>query len=168
MLHYPRSSAMRPVLAAWLGYAACLALSPSLAQAQPADWSKMPTMRLERQFGGPLKDTIIQRWRDPADGTVCVIYLPINAPHSQPQSSGYVQYGSASIGTISCFAGPAPSVAGGAPPQAAVAPAAPRAPALAAAPAKPALVQRVSTPQPPVSLDGRANPVTPAAAETPR
>ncbi len=59
-------------------------------------------MQLERQFAGPLQDTIIQRWRDPADGTICYIYLPITAPHSPPTGSGYVQYGSNTIGSISC------------------------------------------------------------------
>ena len=53
----------------------------------------MPRMVLERQFAGPLQDTLIQRWRDPTDGTICYIYLPITAPHSSPTQSGYVQYG---------------------------------------------------------------------------
>jgi hypothetical protein len=69
---------------------------------QPATWDKLPRMQLERQFAGPLQDTIIQRWRDPADGTICYIYLPITAPHSPPTGSGYVQYGSNTIGSISC------------------------------------------------------------------
>jgi hypothetical protein len=50
-------------------------------------------MQLERQFAGPLQDTLVQRWRDPADGTICYIYLPITAEHSPPTQSGYVQYG---------------------------------------------------------------------------
>ena len=53
---------------------------------------KLPRMQLERQFAGPLQDTIIQRWRDPVDGTICYIYLPITAAHSPPTASGYVQY----------------------------------------------------------------------------
>jgi hypothetical protein len=65
-------------------------------------------MQLERQFAGPLEDTIIQRWRDPADGTVCYIYLPITAAHSTPLPSGYVEYGANTIGSISCFEGPGP------------------------------------------------------------
>jgi hypothetical protein len=36
------------------------------------------------------------------DGTVCYIYLPISAPHSAPQANGYVQYGSNTIGSLSC------------------------------------------------------------------
>jgi hypothetical protein len=63
-------------------------------------------MQLERQFAGPLQDTIIQRWRDPADGTVCYIYLPITAQHSPPTQSGYVQYGANTIGSISCVGSP--------------------------------------------------------------
>ncbi|MBR1209878.1 hypothetical protein [Bradyrhizobium sp. JYMT SZCCT0180] len=99
----------------------------------------MPTMQIERQFGGPLKDTVIQRLRDPVDGTVCMVYLPINAPHSPQQTSGYVQYGSTTIGSISCFAGPAP------------------APAVAAARPKPAQPASAPQPQPPAptSLDQR-------------
>lgn len=44
-------------------------------------------------FAGPLQDTIVQRWRDPVDGTVCYLYLPISAQHSPPTPSGFVQYG---------------------------------------------------------------------------
>ena len=71
-------------------------------------WETMPRMVLERQFAGPLRDTIVQRWRDPADGTVCYIYLPITAQHSPPTESGFVQYGANAIGSISCAVAPAP------------------------------------------------------------
>lgn len=64
-------------------------------------------MQLERQFAGPLQDTIIQRWRDPADGTVCYLYLPITVQHSLPTASGYVEYGPNTIGSISCLIAPA-------------------------------------------------------------
>lgn len=71
---------------------------------QPSnEWAKLPRMQLERQFAGPLQDTVIQRWRDPADGTVCYIYLPISAAHTQPTQEGFVQYGANIIGSISCF-----------------------------------------------------------------
>jgi hypothetical protein len=83
-----------------------VALLPHGAAAQQAEWSKLPRMQLERQFAGPLQDTVVQRWRDPGDGTVCYLYLPISAPHSPPTPSGYVQYGSATIGSISCMPGP--------------------------------------------------------------
>lgn len=78
-------------------------------QRQPtasSEWSRLPRMELERQYAGPLQDTIVQRWRDPADGTICYIYLPITAEHSQPTASGFVQYGANAIGSVSCFAGP--------------------------------------------------------------
>lgn len=81
-----------------------LAASPLLAQ-QPAEWAKLPRMKLERQFAGPLQDTIIQRWVDPVDGAVCYIYLPITAAHSPPTTSGYVQYGANTIGSMSCMPG---------------------------------------------------------------
>jgi hypothetical protein len=92
-------------------------------QQQPMTWNQLPRMQLERQFAGPLQDTLIQRWRDPADGTVCYIYLPITAPHSPPTQSGYVQYGANTIGSISCMA-------------AATSPPRPAPPANAAPPAK--------------------------------
>jgi hypothetical protein len=77
--------------------------------AQPQTWDQLPRMQLERQFAGPLKDTIVQRWRDPGDGTICYIYLPITAPHSPPVPGSYVQYGPNAIGSISCLSGGAPS-----------------------------------------------------------
>lgn len=73
-------------------------------QQSPA-WGQLPKMQLEAQFAGPLQDTIVQRWRV-SDGTICFIYLPIAAAHTPPTATGFVQYGSNSIGTISCFAGP--------------------------------------------------------------
>jgi hypothetical protein len=67
-----------------------------------ADQSQPLHVELEGQYPGPLQDTVIQRWRDPVDGTVCYIYLPIAVAHSAgPQ--GLVQYGSANIGSISCL-----------------------------------------------------------------
>jgi hypothetical protein len=79
-------------------------------QTPPAsnDWAKLPRLQLERQFAGPLQDTIVQRWRDPVDGTVCYIYLPITAAHSAPTQAGFVQYGANTIGSISCVATGAP------------------------------------------------------------
>lgn len=96
----------------------CTALFASLAAAQQApppqespQWAKMPHMQLQRQFAGPLQDTIVQRWRDPVDGTICYIYLPITAAHSAPTTSGFVQYGGNTIGSISCLAETAPAAA---------------------------------------------------------
>ncbi len=84
---------------------------PALAQPAPPQgapaqqtWQQLPRMQLERQFAGPLQDTIIQRWRDPVDGMICYMYLPITAQHSPPTASGYVQYGANTIGSISCTA----------------------------------------------------------------
>jgi hypothetical protein len=77
-------------------------------QTQPSlQWEQLPMMQLEQMYRGPLKDTVIQRWRDPASGSICYIYLPITAAHTDPQPSGYVQYGGNYIGSISCLnAGP--------------------------------------------------------------
>jgi hypothetical protein len=81
---------------------------------QSPEWTNLPKMVLERQFSGPLQDTVIQRLRDPIDGTVCYLYLPISAPHSPTTSTGFVQYGPNGIGSVSCMpgrAGPAPTPA---------------------------------------------------------
>lgn len=96
--------------------AAVFVLASLPVVAQQAEWAKLPKMQLERQFAGPLQDTIIQRWRDPVDGTVCYIYLPITAPHTPPTPTGYVQYGGNTIGTVSCTAtGPATAPKGAQP-----------------------------------------------------
>ena len=80
---------------------------PAPQQNQPsAEWSKLPRMQIERQFAGPLQDTVIQRLRDPVDGTICYLYLPISAPHSPVTATGFVQYGSSVIGSINCMPGP--------------------------------------------------------------
>jgi hypothetical protein len=103
-------------------------LLPAAAFAQQTEWDKLPRMQLERQFAGPLRDTLIQRWRDPADGSVCYIYLPITAPHTPPSGPGFVQYGPNTIGSISCtanVAAPAPSARPAPQPQRPAAPAAP-------------------------------------------
>jgi hypothetical protein len=72
---------------------------------QSAEWEKLPKMLLERQFSGPLQDTVIQRLRDPVDGTICYLYLPISAPHSPATATGFVQYGPNTIGSINCMPG---------------------------------------------------------------
>lgn len=77
---------------------------PAQQNQESNQWAKMPRMVLERQFAGPLQDTIIQRWRDPVDGTACYLYLPITAAHTATTPSGFVQYGANTIGSISCVA----------------------------------------------------------------
>jgi hypothetical protein len=79
---------------------------PTLQQFQQSgEWEKLPKMILERQFAGPLQDTVIQRLRDPVDGTICYLYLPISAPHSPTTATGFVQYGPNAIGSINCMPG---------------------------------------------------------------
>ena len=82
----------------------------------PARVVNLPHMQLQAQYSGPLLHTIIQRWRDPIDGAICYIYLPIAVHHSQPTTTGYVEYESGSIGSISCLpvlvVRPAPKSAG--------------------------------------------------------
>jgi hypothetical protein len=102
------------VAATALGWAA-MSGTASAQQAQPPQpqpqqqtprWDSLPLMQLEAFYRGPLMDTVIQRWRDPVDGSVCYIYLPISSEHAQTPSSPYVQYGANQIGSISCFPQP--------------------------------------------------------------
>lgn len=76
-----------------------LAANPA-AQAQQVP--PLGHMQLQAQYMGPLRDTVIQRWRDPVDGTVCYIYLPIIVQHGRGPGN-LVQYGPNTIGSISCL-----------------------------------------------------------------
>jgi len=83
------------------------------AAAPPITWESMPRMQIEQQYAGPLKDTAIQRLRDPQENILCYVYLPFTAAHSAPTASTYVQYGPNTIGSISCVepAKPQPAAA---------------------------------------------------------
>jgi len=106
-------AAMMAVACPATAYAQQQPNQPASQQVQPsAEWSKLPRMQIERQFAGPLQDTVIQRLRDPVDGTVCYLYLPISAPHSPVTNTGFVQYGPNAIGSINCMPG-APAAAPG-------------------------------------------------------
>ena len=70
-------------------------------------WEKMPRMQLQQEYAGPLKDTTVQRYRDPETNLICYIYLPFTAAHSAPTATSYVQYGPNVIGSISCASPPA-------------------------------------------------------------
>jgi hypothetical protein len=82
-----------------------LPFSHAKAQQAPAqNWEGFPMMILEQVFRGPLRDTVIQRWRDPVNSSICYMYLPISAPLAAPQpGSNFVQYGPNIIGSISCL-----------------------------------------------------------------
>lgn len=116
----PTARCRRPVLSGLL--LAMSAISPATAQPKPpaaaptatppADpspsaatspvWGSFPTMLLEKVYRGPLRDTIIQRWRDPIDGSVCFLFIPISTPLLPQPAEGYMQYGPNQIGSISC------------------------------------------------------------------
>jgi hypothetical protein len=102
LLAIKRSAEVKMALTIWVFATLCLLSMPAAAQQQTPTWAQLPRMHLDRQFAGPLQDTLIQRWRDPVDGIICYIYLPITAQHSPPAQSGYVQYGANTIGSISC------------------------------------------------------------------
>jgi hypothetical protein len=74
-----------------------------VASANNVPPTTLQNMMLQAQFKGPLKDTVIQRWSDPDNGLTCYIYLPVIVQHSQPTATGFVQYGSNGIGSISCL-----------------------------------------------------------------
>jgi hypothetical protein len=110
----PKSVPIWIVLVAVAGVAIAVALGMFLALLvlRPSEESSstqsaaqppvFPRMQLQGQFAGPIAGTVIQRWRDPVDGTICYIYLPMIVQH-KPAPSGYVQYGSNSVGSISCM-----------------------------------------------------------------
>src|SRR3954452_14205675 len=77
---------------------------PALAQA--VKWGSIPTMQLEGLYRGPLRDTVVQRWRDPVGGNICYLFIPMGQEHAPANASGYVQYGPNTIGSISCVATP--------------------------------------------------------------
>ena len=112
-----RTAAVAALIAAWPVGAlaqqqpAPVAPAPQQFQ-QSAEWSKMARMQLERQFAGPLQDTVIQRWRDPVDGTICYLYLPISVQHTPTTVTGFVQYGPNSIGSIDCMPPNPPAAVG--------------------------------------------------------
>ena len=91
------------VLAGSLALSA-LPFSHAKAQQAPAQtWEGLPTMNLEQVFRGPLRDTVIQRWRDPVNSIICYMYVPVSAPMVAPQpGSNFFQYGPNIIGSISC------------------------------------------------------------------
>ena len=62
-------------------------------------------MSVEANYAGPLADTLIQRLRDPLDGTICYLYLPISVPHGPALEDGIVRYAANPIGSISCLPG---------------------------------------------------------------
>lgn len=104
------------VLAAVVGAGAVWFLKPGAPPATPTQnpatepsqpmptHPALPRMEVIAQYGGPLADTLIQRLRDPIDGTTCYLYLPIAVHHTAPNvETGYVEYGSNGVGSISCF-----------------------------------------------------------------
>jgi len=71
------------------------------AQAQQS-WEELPMMELQGFYRGPMKDTLIQRWRDTETGAICYIYMPIIAQNTPTEGAPYVHYGPNQIGSISC------------------------------------------------------------------
>ena len=75
----------------------------------PPPHPALPRMELQAQYAGPLQDTVIQRLRDPVDGTICYVYLPVVVHHTPVNELGYLEYGANHIGTVSCYAPLAPA-----------------------------------------------------------
>ena len=97
-------SRLRPILLAGSLVLPAFVSGPAKAQ-QPAaqGWESFPTMILEQVYRAPLRDTVIQRWRDPMNSVICYLYVPISTPFAPAQpGNAYVQYGPNHIGSISC------------------------------------------------------------------
>lgn len=80
-------------------------LSAPVPAQQPAAqaWDNFLPMILEQVYRARLRDTIIQRWRDPANSIICYLYVPISTSFAQAQQgNSFVQYGANNIGSISC------------------------------------------------------------------
>ena len=89
----------------WLGQNPIAITSRNTTEPEAAADPSPTTVRhweLQAQFEGPLKDTVVQRWRDPATGVLCYIYLPVIVQHSAPLQNGMVHYGASDTGSISC------------------------------------------------------------------
>lgn len=91
---------MRPD--AFLGTVAALAPPNVEAPGTPVEKPQFPLMQLEAQYQGPFEDTIIQRWRDPIDGRVCYLYMPVRVGRAPPDDGLFFDYGGNTLGSISC------------------------------------------------------------------
>ena len=61
-------------------------------------------LKLEKNFPGPFRDTIIQRWVDQKNGVVCYLYIPVVAEPSKVATEKTLRvYGPNYIGSISCL-----------------------------------------------------------------
>jgi hypothetical protein len=102
------------------------AAPPAQPRLVPPQHAALPRMQVQAVYSGPLQDTVIQRLRDPVDGTICYVYSAIAVHHTPPSNeTGYVEYNANSIGSISCYA---PTVTVRVAPPAPTRPAAPAAP----------------------------------------
>ena len=81
-----------------------LAANTPVPATPPQGTPALGRMQLQAQYAGPLRDTVVQRWRDPIDGTICYLYLPIIVQHGRGPGS-LVTYGGNNIGSISCLPG---------------------------------------------------------------
>ena len=66
--------------------------------------TKIEVLKLEKNFPGPFRDTIIQRWVDQKNGVVCYLYIPLvaEAVIAGTEKTPRV-YGPNNIGSISCL-----------------------------------------------------------------
>ena len=91
-----------------------LFLINSSSQAQAQDKNKTEdnatpktppeTLKIEKVFPGPFRDTIIQRVVDQKNGVVCYVYVPVVAEPSKVATEKTPRvYGSNNIGSISCL-----------------------------------------------------------------
>ena len=70
---------------------------------EPSSVAAASRMNVEQEFAGPIANTMIHRWRDPTDGTVCYVYVPVPPrQYAISRASGFVRQVPDTIGSISC------------------------------------------------------------------
>lgn len=78
--------------------------SSSQAQNKNTQQALPDTLKIEKTFPGPFRDTIIQRVVDEKNGVVCYLYIPVVAEATKPGTDKNPRvYGPNQIGSISCL-----------------------------------------------------------------
>jgi hypothetical protein len=81
-------------------FSAVFLLAPANMMAQQG-MPELPRMVTVEAFAGPFPFTAIQKLQDPKNGATCYLYIPMRANFTRDEQGP--NYGSASIGSISCL-----------------------------------------------------------------
>ena len=82
---------------------ATIGLGPAASASEAAAVPVSSAMEAEQQFAGPVSNTVIYRWRDPTNGSLCYVYVPTEAQYASSRASGFVKRAANTIGSISCI-----------------------------------------------------------------